>query len=174
MVPGRSVLHQCGNRGSARLPQQSGEDPSQRAGRIRRASRIQPISCLAKLSSLKGQNRTGLLSASTDRRGRMDGWPPVVRKRTLTLVRVRWPTSRGAACRFWFARRILDEREAWPAVTDCLLRKRFEPGASEYTRVGLLEVSLDLEDTLPPEFRWIADIARSERLPEDLVAFTIY
>ena len=64
--------------------------------------------------------------------------------------------------------------EDWPTITDCLLLKRLKPGASEYTRVGLLKVSLDLEDTLPPEIRWIAEYARSEGCSEDLVTLTIY
>lgn len=62
----------------------------------------------------------------------------------------------------------------WPKITDSLLLKRLEPGAFEYTRVGLLKVSLDLEDMLPQEIRWIAEHANSEPCSRDLVTATIY
>ena len=64
--------------------------------------------------------------------------------------------------------------EDWPTITDCLLLKRLKPGAFEYTRVGLLKVSLDLEDILPHEIRWIAEHANSKPCSRDLVTVTIY
>ena len=47
------------------------------------------------------------------------------------------------------------------------------PDSLEYTRVGLLKVSLDLKDVLPGELRWIAEHANSEPGPRDLVTVTI-
>ena len=64
--------------------------------------------------------------------------------------------------------------EDWPTITDCLLLKRLKPDAFEYTRVGLLKVSLDLEDILPEEIRWIAEHANSEPRLRNLVTVTIY
>jgi hypothetical protein len=41
----------------------------------------------------------------------------------------------------------------WPTITDSLLLKELQPGTFKYTRVGLLKVSLDLEQTRPHEIR---------------------
>lgn len=64
--------------------------------------------------------------------------------------------------------------EDWPIITDCLLLKRLKPGAFEYTRVGQLKVSLDLEDRLPQEIRWIAEHTSSKLCSRDLVTVTIF
>jgi hypothetical protein len=64
--------------------------------------------------------------------------------------------------------------EEWPSFIDCLLLKQLKPGTFEYTRLGLLKVSLDLEDRLPQEIRWIAEFANFEPCSRDLVTVTIY
>jgi hypothetical protein len=61
-----------------------------------------------------------------------------------------------------------------PTITDCLLLKELRPGTFEYTRFGLLKVSLDLEHTLPHEIRWIADYVKSGPRSRDLHTVTIY
>ena len=50
--------------------------------------------------------------------------------------------------------------EKWPVITDCLLIERFM--VDSYRRVGVLNVSLDLEDVLPQELSWIAEHAQSQ------------
>jgi hypothetical protein len=62
----------------------------------------------------------------------------------------------------------------WPTITECLLLKELQPNTFEYTRVGLLKVSLDLEHTLPHEIRWIAAYANSGSRSRDLHTITIY
>jgi hypothetical protein len=46
-------------------------------------------------------------------------------------------------------------------------------GSSEYKRVGLLNVSLELEDLLAGEISWIVEYANSELYPGDLDEVTI-
>ena len=60
----------------------------------------------------------------------------------------------------------------YPRIVDCLLL-RPRPGSSEYKRVGLLKVSLELEDLLPGEIGWVVDHANSELCPGDLAEITI-
>lgn len=62
----------------------------------------------------------------------------------------------------------------WPTFTDCLLLKQLKPGIHEYSRIGLLKVSLDLEDILPQEIKWIVEHAKSEPCLRDLVTVTIF
>jgi hypothetical protein len=64
--------------------------------------------------------------------------------------------------------------EWWPIFADCLLLKELQPGTFEFTRVGLLKVALDLEDTLPDEIKWIVEYAESGPPSRDLHTITIY
>lgn len=73
-----------------------------------------------------------------------------------------------------FARKQNPGPEHWPTIIDCLLLKQLKPGTFEFTRVGLLKVSLDLEDTLPREIRWIVEHTNSNPDARDLVTVTIF
>jgi len=62
----------------------------------------------------------------------------------------------------------------WPRIVDCLLLRQLKPGSSEYKRVGILKVSLELEDLLPGEIGWIVEYANSEPYSAGLDVVTIY
>lgn len=59
-------------------------------------------------------------------------------------------------------------------IADCLLLRQISPHKQDYTRFGILKVSLDLEYALPEEFLWIVKFARSELPLEYCVTVTIY